>query len=177
MKNILILLCVLLLPYFGLIAANRLTGRMIFAPSAAGRLSLALLLFLTASAHFTQTSDMARLLPEAIPSPLLLIQISGIIEIIAGLALLLPRTQRMAGWFLVVFFILVFPANVYGAIQRVNFGGHELGPIYLLARAPLQLLLIWWAWHFAARKPRRLERHASGITADFAARRRSQSAK
>lgn len=155
MTNILILLAVLLLPYFGLVIANSLTGRMIFAPSAAGRLSLALLLFLTASAHFTRTGEMARMLPEAVPSRELLIQISGVIEILAGLAILLPRTQHFAGWFLVAFFILVFPANIYAAIHRVDFGGHEMGPKYLWARAPLQLLLIWWAWYFAARKPAR----------------------
>jgi uncharacterized membrane protein len=37
------------------------------------------------------------------------------------------------------------PVNVYSAIQRVPFGGHEVGPAYLLIRVPFQLLLIWWA--------------------------------
>ena len=176
MTNILILLCVLLFPYLGLLAANRTSGRMIIAPSAAGRISLALLLLVTGIAHFVQTADMARLLPDSVPSRLLLVQISGVIEILAGFALLLPRTQRLAGWFLVAYFILIFPANVYGAIHRVPFGGHELGPIYLLARAPLQLLFIWWAWHFAVRKPRRLDMH-TGITADLARRRARQAQK
>ena len=163
MKNVVILLCVLLLPYLALILANRFAGRLVIAPSAAGRLSLALLLLVTGAAHFVQTEPMTRLLPETIPSRTLLIYLSGVVEIIAALALLLPRTQRAAGWFLVVWFILVFPANVYAALNHVPFGGHEMGPVYLAMRGPLQLLLIWWAWYFAARKPR-LKPMESSIT-------------
>jgi uncharacterized membrane protein len=42
-------------------------------------------------------------------------------------------------------------ANVYAAINRVDMGGHGAGPMYLLVRAPFQLLLIGWAYGFAVR--------------------------
>lgn len=54
--------------------------------------------------------------------------------------------------FLIAFLILVFPASIYAALNRVDMGGHEMGPMYLLARAPLQLLLIGWAYWFAVRR-------------------------
>ena len=34
------------------------------------------------------------------------------------------------------------PANVHAAIQHVAIGGHEAGPVYLLIRLPLQLIVI-----------------------------------
>jgi uncharacterized membrane protein len=40
---------------------------------------------------------------------------------------------------------------VYAAINRVEMGGHGAGPMYLLVRAPFQLLLIGWAYWFAVR--------------------------
>jgi len=54
--------------------------------------------------------------------------------------------------FLIAFLILVFSANIYAALNRVDMGGHEMGPMYLLARPPLQLLLIGWAYWFAVRR-------------------------
>jgi len=33
-------------------------------------------------------------------------------------------------------------------------GGHNLGPMYLLVRVPLQLILIGWAYWFAVRSGR-----------------------
>lgn len=53
--------------------------------------------------------------------------------------------------FLIAFLILVFPANIYAALNRVDMGGHEWGPMYLFARVPPQLLLIGWAYWFAVR--------------------------
>jgi uncharacterized membrane protein len=49
--------------------------------------------------------------------------------------------------------VLFFPANIYAAFTRVDMGGHAWGPVYLLIRAPLQLVLIGWAYGFVARKP------------------------
>jgi uncharacterized membrane protein len=44
-----------------------------------------------------------------------------------------------------------FPANIYAALNQVPMGGHAWGPVYLLVRAPLQLILVVWAWWFTLR--------------------------
>lgn len=44
------------------------------------------------------------------------------------------------GWAWCIFLLLVLPSNIYAAWQRVDFGGHAAGPVYLLVRIPLQLL-------------------------------------
>jgi uncharacterized membrane protein len=66
--------------------------------------------------------------------------------------LLVPWLSRLTGICLVIFLILVLPANFYAAMQRVGIGGHSAGPTYLLLRVPLQLILIGWTYWFAVRQ-------------------------
>jgi len=53
----------------------------------------------------------------------------------------------------VLVFVVFFPANIYAALQGVGLGGHQWGAIYLLIRAPLQLILIAWAYFLCIKKP------------------------
>lgn len=117
-----------------------------------GQISLALLFLFTGLGHFVQTEAMAEMLPPWTPARTLMIWLSGVAEWLIAIGLLIPRHARLAGWCAIAFLILVFPGNVYAALNRVAFGGHAAGPIYLLVRGPFQLLLIAWAYWFAARR-------------------------
>jgi hypothetical protein len=46
---------------------------------------------------------------------------------------------------------MFLPVNVFAAMNRVEFGGHEWGPAYLWIRVPLQAILVGWIWRFAVR--------------------------
>ena len=116
-----------------------------------GQISLAALFLFTGLGHFVQTAAMAEMLPAWAPARTLTIWISGAVEWLIAFGLLTPRYSRVAGLCAIVFLILVFPGNVYAAFRRVEFGGHGAGPAYLLVRAPVQLLLIAWAYWFAVR--------------------------
>jgi len=70
----------------------------------------------------------------------------------AAAGLLVPHLCRLTGIYLIAFLILVLPANIYAAINRVEMGGHSMGPPYLFIRIPLQLILIIWTYWFAVRK-------------------------
>jgi uncharacterized membrane protein len=61
-----------------------------------------------------------------------------------------PKSQLL-GITIIGFLIVVFPANVSAAVRRIPFGGHSAGPVYLLVRAPVQLLLILWTSWFTVR--------------------------
>jgi uncharacterized membrane protein len=65
--------------------------------------------------------------------------------------LLIPRLERLASMGLILFLVGVLPANIYSAFNYVEFGSHEAGPIYLLARVPFQVFLIGWAYYFGIR--------------------------
>ena len=58
----------------------------------------------------------------------------------------IPRLERVTGLLLIVMLIGLLPANIYSAINRIDYGGHDAGPIYLLVRVPFQLFVIWWTY-------------------------------
>jgi uncharacterized membrane protein len=95
--------------------------------------------------HFAKPASYARIVPSYLPSPLALVHVSGVLEILGGLGLLMAATRRWAAWGLIALYIAVFPANVNMAVHRIGFDG----PSWLLwARLPLQAVLIAWAWWF-----------------------------
>lgn len=116
---------------------------------------ITLLFLFTGVGHFLAAERMSRLIPAAFPVRLLLIHASGVVEIALALTVLIPRLRRAAAWALIVLLVALLPFNVIGAIERVPFGGHAWGPVYLLIRVPLQVIIIAWVWWFGCRPDRR----------------------
>ena len=98
---------------------------------------------------------MAEMLPPWVPVRLSIIYFTGIAELAAAIGLLVPRLVRLTGICLALFLVLVFPANIYSAVNQTGLGGHEMGPWYLLVRGPLQVVLLGWVYWFAIRVPAR----------------------
>jgi uncharacterized membrane protein len=117
----------------------------------AGRFGIALVFAFTGLGHFVKTDAMAEMLPESIPGRRALILASGIFELLLAMLLLAWSKSPLLGITIIGFLIAIFPANVYAALRRIPFGGHSAGPIYLLVRAPVQLLLILWTYWFVVR--------------------------
>ena len=118
----------------------------------ATRYALATMLVFTASAHFTKMkSDLTRMMPDWIPQPMALIYFTGLCEIAGALGLLLPNLRQAAGIALIVFFIVVFPANLKAARSGVGMGGKRATPLWL--RASMQVLFIALTWWSALRNP------------------------
>jgi uncharacterized membrane protein len=104
--------------------------------------------------HFLAAETYEAMVPRALPSPELLVQISGIAEIAGGLGLILPATRRLAAWGLVALYVAVFPANLNMAVNHLPLGTHELPTWAEWGRLPLQLLFIAWALLFTRREAR-----------------------
>lgn len=51
------------------------------------------------------------------------------------------------------FVVVFFPANIYAAINHIPMGGHAWGPVYLLIRAPLQVVILLWIYWFTIKRP------------------------
>lgn len=120
-----------------MIAATR--GRFV----AVGRYALALLFVGAGVLHFVRPLTYLRIMPPALPAPLLLVYLSGLAEAGLGLLLLPRRTRRLASWGLLALLVAVFPANVY--MVQIH---EQLGVAGWVAwgRLPLQLPLLWWVW-------------------------------
>lgn len=105
---------------------------------------LAVALVLQGINHFVLGEEMARWIPSWLPSPLLMVHLSGIAEIVLGLAVLVPRLRRLAGWGIVALLVAVFPANIEMA-QRPELLP-QVPEVLLWIRLPLQLVFFYWAW-------------------------------
>lgn len=117
-----------------------------------GRIALATMFF-TGTSHFTLSDGMVQMLPPHIPMRYFIIYLTGVLELLFAVGLMLPNYFRLTGILVIVFLICVFPSNVYAALNSVDFSGNVNGPIYLLFRVPLQLFLIGWTWIVAVRQP------------------------
>lgn len=120
----------------------------------AGRIAMAAMLVLTTIGHFLFTEGMAMMIPF-LPFPIEIVYITAFIELSAAIGLLLPKYKTPTGWFLILFFILLLPANIYAAANHINietaaYDGEGLD--YLWFRIPLQLLFIVWVYWSAIRK-------------------------
>ena len=144
MRNIILLLALLILPYFGLAPFG--------VPEVLrGRIGITCVFLFTGLGHFVRGMEMSAMLPPGISERfrLPIIHASGLFEWAAAVAILVPAWSRVTGFILCAFLLLILPANIDSAIRRVPFGGHGAGPVYLLVRVPLQLVLIGWVYWFA----------------------------
>ena len=115
------------------------------------RISLVLLslIFVAAGAlHFAFPAPYAAIIPPLLPQRILLVYLSGAAEIAGGMGLIPPRTRRAAGIGLILLLLAVWPANIQMWINSRETGG-AAEQLLLLARIPLQLLLIWWVYQSA----------------------------
>jgi uncharacterized membrane protein len=150
MKPLIVLLTVFVI---SLITTKLLRGNLEYALS--GRIAMSAMLLFTAVAHFLFTSGMAMMLPDFIPYKTELVYLTGILEIIIAIGLFIPGIRIIVAWLLIIFFILLLPANIFAAMKHVDyqkgtFDGSGLS--YLWFRIPLQILFIIWTYLSAIKK-------------------------
>lgn len=144
--TLLFLLFLLVGPYLILTLAGRWIPALSISSSKRARLGLSLFFLVTALAHFISTEAMAAMVPASIPYPVELIYLTGVLELLGAIGVWIPRLVRLTGLLLILMLIAFLPANIYSALNRIEFGGHDAGPAYLLLRVPFQLFVIWWTY-------------------------------
>jgi|ERR1700753_2704448 uncharacterized membrane protein len=85
--------------------------------TAAIAVGLAAMFVLTGSAHFAPQlrGDLIAIVPPRLPAPGYLVTITGLLELLGAVGLLLPVTRVAAAVCLLVLMLAMFPANVYAA--------------------------------------------------------------
>jgi uncharacterized membrane protein len=147
-----LILAILVVPF----AAVRLIAwrRPVIDPDIGGVIGLIAAFIFFGMGHFVQTEPMAEMLPPWAPRRIAVTYATGILEWVLAAGLWNAGTRRLSGWACIVVLAAFFPANIYAAIHSVGMGGHQWGPAYLLVRAPVQVVLIGWAYWFAVREVR-----------------------
>jgi uncharacterized membrane protein len=112
------------------------------------RILLALFMVYAGFSHLTfNRIDFQAQVPDWVPlSKDLVVVLSGIVEITLGLILLLWKKQRTTiGWFLSIFFVLVFPGNIAQYLDGKDAFGALNSDSARLIRLFFQPVLIAWA--------------------------------
>src|SRR5215471_19034843 len=105
------------------------------------RYALAVMFIFTATAHFNKMKhDLARMIPAYFPRPLLLVYITGILELLGAAGLMLSQFRKIAGICLIALLVGMFIANVNAAHRGVTLRGKPPTPLWL--RALMQILFI-----------------------------------
>ena len=115
----------------------------------AARIAMSIMLLFTSIAHFIYTRGMSMMIPGFVPFKTGMVYFTGVVEIAAAIGLLIPGLTLITGWLLMVFFILLLPANIYAAINHIDYEKatyHGKGLNYLWFRVPLQIVFIAWVY-------------------------------
>lgn len=150
MKPLVVLVSVFLISIF---AIRLITQK--YDPYLSARIGMCAMLFFTAIGHFVFTKGMVLMMPPVVPLKTEIVYFTGFLEILLGICLLIPGLHTYTGWVLIVFFMLLLPANIYASVkhvdyQKASFDGNGLD--YLWFRIPLQFLFIVWTYFSAVRR-------------------------
>jgi len=99
--------------------------------------------------HFLDPEFYMNIMPPYIPAHKLMVDLSGIAEIVLGVGLLvpIPKVSRLSAWGIIALLIAVFPANIY-VFQNQQEIFPDVSPAFHFVRLPLQGVLILWAWWY-----------------------------
>ncbi|MFG3578466.1 DoxX family membrane protein [Micromonospora chersina] len=105
------------------------------------RIGLALMFLLTASAHFlSRRADLIAMVPPRLPRADLLVTLTGVLELLGALGLLLPATARAAAAGLALLMLAMFPANVSAARRGLTLAGRPVTAVGV--RTALQVVFV-----------------------------------
>ncbi|MFP7176080.1 DoxX family protein [Priestia filamentosa] len=103
--------------------------------------AVALMFLFTATAHWGRRRlDLIKMVPPSVPNPALMVTITGILEIIGAIGLLIPFTSNIASIGLALLLIIMFPANIYAARKVSTIDGKPTTPLFL--RTILQIIFL-----------------------------------
>ena len=118
----------------------------------AGR-GLGIMLLITGSVHFLAPGGFDNIIPPALPfEPRFWTYLSGAAELTIGAMMFAPMSKSLFGkpvrqlgvLFAFALFVLVFPANIYMAIDYAD--RDLMDRVVSIARLPLQFGLFYWCW-------------------------------
>jgi uncharacterized membrane protein len=105
------------------------------------RLALAGMFLLTASAHWgRRRPDLIEMVPSFFARPDILVTVTGVLEILGAIGLMLPAVAPYAAFGLACMLIAVFPANVNASRKHLAIAGRPVEG--LLIRSSLQCFFL-----------------------------------
>ncbi len=96
--------------------------------------------------HFLSAKIYLQIMPAYLPFPNEVIVISGLIEILLAVLLLLPMTRKLAGWTIGLMLLAFLPVHIQMTVDApVRIGMITVTPAFAWIRLALQPVLVAWA--------------------------------
>lgn len=97
-------------------------------------------------AHFTSTGFFLSIMPPYVPFHLPVVYITGALEILLAIGILIPFTRERAGLLLMLLTIAVTPANVHMWLHPERYpGSTETALTLRLVFQVVLIAMIWWS--------------------------------
>lgn len=107
---------------------------------------LGVLMVVSGLLHFGNPEPYLMMMPDYLPWHAGLVALTGVVEIVLGVALFVPKTRSAAGWGLVGLLLAMWPANIWMASEGIQPPGMEMSTTGAWVRVALQVVFIYWAW-------------------------------
>lgn len=107
---------------------------------------MALIYVIAGIMHFVRPKMYLRILPSYLPGHKLLVIISGVAEIIIGIAICFSATKNLAIYAIIVMLTFFLPAHFHMLFNKKASMG--IAKWVLIARIPLQFALMFWAYWY-----------------------------
>jgi uncharacterized membrane protein len=98
--------------------------------------------------HFSNAEAFLAQVPGWMPAPEAVVAISGVIELILGIALILaPQKYRaVVGWVVAAFFVMIFPGNISQFVTGTDAFGLDTDAARFVRLLFQPLLVVWALW-------------------------------
>ncbi|MFC4094602.1 DoxX family protein [Euzebyella saccharophila] len=107
---------------------------------------MATLYILAGILHFLKPKMYKRIIPSYLPGHGFIVVISGIVEIILGLAVFYPPTRNAALYGIIIMLTFFLPVHFFMLNNKK--AGMGLPKWALFARIPLQFVLMFWSFWY-----------------------------
>jgi uncharacterized membrane protein len=68
--------------------------------------------------HFIRSGMYLRIVPEFFPARILIIQVSGLVELLAGICLFIPVTRETAALTVLILMICILPLHIWDVFRE-----------------------------------------------------------
>jgi uncharacterized membrane protein len=134
------------------------------------RLALGAALIFAGLSHFLRAEEFLAQVPPWMPLPEATVAVSGVFEILLGVALVAApqRWRALTGWIAAAFFIVIFPGNIWQFVEGRDAFGLDSDTARFVRLLFQPVLVVWALWATGAWAAWR-NRHSSGSGAHLAA--------
>ncbi len=111
------------------------------------RISLSLSFIVIGIMHLIDPESLAYMVEGLLPFSTFIVSVTGVIEIVLGLLLFVKKWQKKVAWLIIIYLVLIFPANINVAMNGLAApGGLPSTPFYIWSRLFFQPVYIAWVY-------------------------------